>query len=37
MHVNGKMTPVLTIPGMWEGMKGNGREDKYKYDILDIL
>jgi hypothetical protein len=36
--VNGEMISVETIPGMGGGgMKGNGGEGEFKYDIFDIL
>jgi hypothetical protein len=35
MYVNGKMRPVETVPGMGgEGMKENGGEGEFNYDIL---
>jgi hypothetical protein len=33
-YVNGKMTPVETIPGMG---KENGGGEEFNYDIFDIL
>jgi hypothetical protein len=36
MHVNGKMIPVETIPGMRRG-KVQWWRGKFKYDIFDIL
>jgi hypothetical protein len=38
MYVNGKITPIETIPGMGEGkIKKNGGGGEFKYDIFDIL
>jgi hypothetical protein len=38
MHVNEKMRPVETVPGMWRGrLKENGRGVKFKYELFDIL
>jgi hypothetical protein len=38
MYVNEKMKPVETIPGMGEkGIKKNGREGEFKYDVFDTL
>jgi hypothetical protein len=35
MHVNGKMRPVETIPGMGEGViKENDGESEFNYDTL---
>jgi hypothetical protein len=35
MHVNGKMGPVETIPGMGGGrIKENGGQGEFNYDIL---
>jgi hypothetical protein len=36
MHVNGKLRPVETIPGMG-GIKPRGEGSESKYDIFDIL
>jgi hypothetical protein len=36
IHVNGKMRPVETIPRIG-GIKENGKEGEFKYDIFDIL
>jgi hypothetical protein len=36
MHVNGKMIPVKTIPGLG-GVKENGGGGEFNYDIFDIL
>jgi hypothetical protein len=38
MHVNGKIRPAETIPGMGEGrIKKNGGGGEFNYDIVDIL
>jgi hypothetical protein len=38
MNVNGKMRTVETVPGMGgKGIKKNGREVEFTYDIFDIL
>jgi hypothetical protein len=38
MHVNIKMIPVGTIPGMGGGrIKENDGRDKFKYDIFEVL
>jgi hypothetical protein len=38
MHVNGKIRPVETIPGMRGGeVKENDGGGEFNYDILDIL
>jgi hypothetical protein len=38
MHVNGKMRPVETIPGMGgEGIKENDGGGEFNYDKFDIL
>jgi hypothetical protein len=37
MYLNGKLRPVETIPGMGRGVKKNGGESEFKYDIFDIL
>jgi hypothetical protein len=35
MHVNGKMRPVETVPGMGEsGIKEHGEGGELNYDIL---
>jgi hypothetical protein len=31
---NGKMRPAETVPGRGEGIKENGGEGKFNYDIL---
>jgi hypothetical protein len=38
MHVNGKMRPLETIPGIgrW-GIKENDEGDEFKYDIFNIF
>jgi hypothetical protein len=36
IHVNGKMISVEAIPGMG-GMRENGGESEFKYEIFDIL
>jgi hypothetical protein len=33
MHVNGKIIPIQTVPGI----KENGEGVEFKYDIFDIL
>jgi hypothetical protein len=38
VYENGKMRNVETIPGMGEGgIKENGGENKFKYNIFDML
>jgi hypothetical protein len=38
MYVNGKITPVETIPGMVGGrIKENDGGGEFQYDIFDIL
>jgi hypothetical protein len=38
MHVNGKIRPIETIPGMgWGEIKENDGGGKFKYDVFDIL
>jgi hypothetical protein len=37
MYVNGKMTPVETIPGMGQRIKENDGGGKFNYDIFGIL
>jgi hypothetical protein len=38
MNINGKLVPVQSIIGMWEGwMKENSGRAEFKYDIFDIL
>jgi hypothetical protein len=38
MHVNGKIIPLETIPGMYRGrVKENGGGSEFKYDIVDTL
>jgi hypothetical protein len=37
-YVNGRIISVETVPGMGgEGMRENGGEGDFKYDIFDIL
>jgi hypothetical protein len=36
MCINGKMTPVETIPGIGDGKENDGGSE-FRYDIFDIL
>jgi hypothetical protein len=37
MHVNVKMVPFVTTPGIGVGIKGHGRGGEFKYGIVDTL
>jgi hypothetical protein len=36
-YVSGKMRPIETIQGMWQGGMKNAGGGEFKYDILDML